>query len=69
MMDMTSESASHFCSECGAWWLCSWDGTWQLRSEYAGEKCCNNVPMHGNKNIVSVRHALQSIANICGAMS
>lgn len=68
-IDKTDESATHFCSQCGAWWLCNSDGTWQLRSETAGEDCCNNQPMHGNRHLVSVRHALQSIANICGAMS
>lgn len=66
MSDYTSESASHFCRICGAWWLCSWDGTWQLKSEQAGEDCCNNQPMHGNTHLVSVRAALEAIGNIAG---
>lgn len=66
MSDRTSESASHFCRICGAWWLCSWDGAWQLKSEQAGEDCCNNQPMHGNTHLVSVRAALEAIGNIAG---
>lgn len=62
--DFTEGAASHFCRICGAWWLCSSDGTWQLRSERAGEDCCDNTPMHGNPHIVSVRAALQAIDNI-----
>lgn len=64
LYDRTDESASHFCAVCGAWWLCNADRTWTLRSPSAGEECCNNKPMHGNKNIVSARHAVMAASNI-----
>lgn len=59
-----SDHASHFCRVCGSWWLLNYDGSWQLRSEACGEECCDNKPLHGNTNLVSVRAALEAIASI-----
>lgn len=60
---MSQDDATHFCRECGAWWYRHTDGSWSLRSVDA---CiaCNNREMHDNRCIISVRHALQSVANI-----
>lgn len=64
----TLPHASHFCKRCGAWWLLNYDGSWQLRSDYAGV-CCNNAAMHGNSNIVSVRSAWEAVSKIISSAS